>query len=176
VVAIEEALVDESAAEPCVVREEPPDRHVDLVLAVASAGLELDRDALQDDPSLGPLRRELGETPVPEERAEDRLLVLARGAERHAGLPRRSDLLGGPPERLGVEPVGLPIVVEADDAGRRQAVQVRPDALDRDPEALRQAGRAGGPPRERAGDRQALGVRERAQDLVWRLGHVGASP
>src|SRR5262249_30207386 len=77
VVAIEEALVDEGAPERRMVREEAPDHDVHLVLAVVAAGFELDRDPLEDDPSLRTLRGELHETAVPEERAEHRLFVFA---------------------------------------------------------------------------------------------------
>src|SRR5215470_1265214 len=58
VVPIEEALVDQGAPERGVVREEAPDGHVHLVLGVVAAGLELDRDPFEHDPSLRPLRGE----------------------------------------------------------------------------------------------------------------------
>ena len=97
--------------------------------------------------------------------------------EREAGVARRADLLGRPSERLGVQPVGAAIAVQAGDAGRREAVQVLADprrsaARGRSASAAARASTA----RQGAGDRQALGVGQRAKDVVGGLGHVGSYP
>jgi hypothetical protein len=152
---------------------EPPHDRVHRPLVVADAGLELERDPLEHDPALRSFRGDLHEPPAPEERAQDGLLVLGRRAERQAGLARRSDLFGRPPQGLGVQAVGRAVVVEPHDPRRRQPVQVPSDPIDRQLEALRQRCRRRRRPRERPGDRQALRIGERAQDLLGRLGHVG---
>ena len=54
VLAGEESPVDQVAAERRVVVEEAPDDGVHLLLVVADARLELDRDPLQHDPALAP--------------------------------------------------------------------------------------------------------------------------
>ena len=93
------------------------------------------------------------------------------------GLARRPDLLGRPPQRLGVEAVGR--------VGPRRAGRPRPTVSRLRCVRTRLIGRSSASAssvrgrvaaREQPGDRQPLGVGERAQDVVGRLGHVGASP
>src|SRR5215213_8269905 len=100
----EESPVDEVPPQRSVVVEEPADDHVDLLLFVPDAGLELEGDPLEHDPALRLLGRDLDEPSVPEERAKDAPLILARRAERQAGFPRGPDGLGDAPERLRIEP------------------------------------------------------------------------
>src|SRR5207247_2363415 len=77
VVSTEEALVHERSAERGVIVEEPRDDAVDLLLVVAPSRFELDRDPFEDHPALRPLRRDLGQAAVAEERPQD--LPLGRG-------------------------------------------------------------------------------------------------
>ena len=131
-VAVEEPLVHQVPAQRGVVEREATDDGVDGPLVVVHPRLELERDALQDDPALGLLGRDLGEPSVPEERAQDGLLVLGGRAEREARVARRPDLFGGPPQRLRIEPVRPTIVLEPDDAGGGESGQVLADAGDGD--------------------------------------------
>jgi len=176
VVSTEEALVHERSAERGVIVEEPRDDAVDLLLVVAPSRFELDRDPFEDHPALRPLRRDLGQAAVAEERPQDRPLGRGDRSEHQPGLARRADLLRGPPQRVPLEPVGSAILAHPRHAGRRETVEVGADPFDREVERLGERPCARGPSSEDAGDRQALGVGERAQDLVGRLGHVGAPP
>ena len=103
---------------------EPSDDRVHGLLVVVDTRLELERDPFEHDPSFRLLRRDLGQTAVAEERTKHGLLVLARRAEGEPRVPRRPDLLGGPAQRLGVQPVRSPVVPEPDDARGHQPVQV----------------------------------------------------
>ena len=59
------------------------------------------------------------------------------------------DLLGGPAQRLGVESIGVSIVVHADDAGRGETVQVLVHPRDRARRSPLRARRGSGRPRAR---------------------------
>src|SRR5215210_2777336 len=138
VVAVQESLIHEVAADGCVVVVEGSHDDVDLGLLVAPARLELQGDPLEHDPPLRLPHGDLREAARSEERHEHGLLVLVGGAERETGVPRRPHLFRGPPQRLGVEAVAPAIVLEADHAGAREAVQVPADARHRQLQRLGQ--------------------------------------
>jgi hypothetical protein len=138
--------------------------------------VELDRDPLEDDPSLRRLRRDLGETTVAEVGSQHRLLVLVGRAERDPGVAGRSHLLGGPPKRLRVEPIGSAGRLQAGDAGGREAGEMPPHPCQGQLEGLGQRGSRVVAPRQGAGDPQPLRIRKRAKDVVGVLGHVGLVP
>src|SRR6266508_6088994 len=175
VIAVEESLVDEVASEGSVVVGEASDDRVHGRLVVVHAGLELERDPPEHDTSLRLLRGHLGQAAVAEERSEHGLLVLARRTERESRVPRRPDLLGGPAKGLGIEPIGPPVVLQADDARGDEPVQVLAQPWEWDVEGVRELGRRRVRTGEVSRDREPIGFGKGSEDVVGGLGHVGAS-
>jgi PD-(D/E)XK nuclease superfamily len=149
------------------------DDHIHLSLVVANTGLELDRDPLENDPSLRRLRRDLGETTVAEERTQDRLLVLVGGTEGDPCVPGRAHLLRGPSQRLPIESVGAVIGLEAGDAGGREAGEMPAHPTKGQLERLGQRGGLGITRRQGARDAEPLRIGQGTKDVVRVLGHVG---
>ena len=173
VIALQESAVDEVSAQHDMVEEEAPQEHVHLFLLVSDPGLELQGDALQHDAPLRVFGGHLGEAPVAEERSKDGFLVVVRRAQSKAGGARRAHLLRGPAEGLRVQSVGPSVGIQTRDARGAQPVQVLADPCDGDAERLGQVARPSVGPRQRPGDREPLGVGERAKDLIRGLRHVG---
>ena len=99
-IAVEEPLIDEVSTDRRVVLMEPADDRVHGPLVVPDAGLELERDALQDDASLRRLRRDLDDSLPSRKNARSTDSSSSFAApRREVGHPAGwADLLGGPAE------------------------------------------------------------------------------
>jgi hypothetical protein len=173
---LQEPLVDEMPAQRRVVGEECPDDRVHLALVVTPPRLELERDPLEDDPSLPRFGRDLGETAVAEEGAEHGLLAPIRRSERDPRIAARPHLFGGPSKRFLVEPVRAVVGLRSSHPRGREAGEVPPYPGEGQLEGLGERLGRGVARGQGAGDPESLWIGQRPKNVVRMLGHVGSVP
>src|SRR4029077_12807367 len=100
-----------------MVGEERADDRVDLLLVVATAGFEFERNPLEHDHALRMFHRDLDQPTVAEEGLEDVFLVFGGGPEAGPGAAGRPHELGGWERGVHVEPVGPSVVCDRNDPG-----------------------------------------------------------
>ena len=112
------------------------------------------------------LRRDLAELAPPEVGAEDGFLIVVDGAEREAGLPRGTGLLGRLAKRLGPQAIGPPVWIDGDHVRRGQPGEVSSHSVGGKAEILGELALGPGRRRERPRDREPLGIREEPKQLL----------
>jgi hypothetical protein len=163
---VEEALVDQVAAQRRPVLREGEQEVVDLELGVPTTEVELERDPLQDDELLGSLARELDERAAREVALEHLAFVIGHpepdhGVHRYVGLGL---LLRDRSQRRLVEPVDPVRVAQhetdvAEIADTCKHIALPPaGAIDQLDGRHRSCG-------ERSGDRQMIDVEEQRHSV-----------